>query len=373
MLIRILTCATTKEIKSEMRDIDVDEYGIDIMLPKAQYYLIKIDKIKNISANIIKQQMLSLGGDAAISRKSLVNPEGETGAILMGTRAIFISLAEKLKKQPFGLKDLAKEITALIKIRTSELQNSRTLIMGILNLTPDSFYDGGKYNSIEKAIDYAKNMIDNGADIIDIGGESTRPGFKSISLEEEKARVLPVVEALLKKYGKHIKISIDTTKADIADKCLNMGASIINDVSGLSNDPQMIKIAVKYNVPIVIMHCNGPLENIFNFFQEKIEWAITNKISYDNIILDPGIGFGKKGQDNLLILRKIKEFKSFGLPILVGASRKSFIGEILSNKAEERLAGSLAVAVYCALNDVDILRVHDVKETAEAVKIANSL
>jgi len=259
-----------------------------------------------------------------------------------------------------------------------------TFIMGILNVTPDSFYDGGKYSIWDRAVQRAEKMLEDGADIIDIGGESTRPGAESVSLEEELDRVIPVIEAI---RDFPIPISIDTYKAKVAAEALKHGASIVNDISGLRFDPEMAKVVAKYNVPVIIMHIKGTprdmqknphyenvVEEIKNYFIKQIDYAISFGIKRGNIILDPGIGFGKKLEHNIEILRNINEFKKLGFPLLIGHSRKSMIGMILDGiPPEERLYGTLAISSYCIMNKVHIIRVHDVKEHVHLRKILEAI
>jgi len=259
----------------------------------------------------------------------------------------------------------------------------RTHIMGVLNVTPDSFSDGGKFSNLEKAVSQALKMTDEGADIIDIGGESTRPGSQPVSLEEETKRVIPVIEALAKKI--QVPISIDTYKSQIAQKALEAGAELINDISGLKLDSEMAKLVAKYNVPVIIMHIKGTPQNmqenpyyenvtkeIRDYFEERINFADSTGIKEENIILDPGIGFGKRFEDNLAILKNLKEFKKLDRPLLVGLSRKSFIGKILDLPVEERLEGSLGALAYSIMQGANIARVHDVKESVRVAKIVDA-
>ncbi len=259
----------------------------------------------------------------------------------------------------------------------------KTYIMGILNVTPDSFFDGGKYSNLENALKQAEKMINDGADIIDIGGESTRPGSEHVTVAEELERVLPVIEKI-KNIG--VPISIDTTKAIVAEQAVKLGAKIINDISGLTFDPEMVKVVAKTNTYTVIMHIKGNPKNmqlnpsyndligeIKEFFQKNIALALEHNISKNKIILDPGIGFGKTVEHNLEILRNLGLFKDIGFPLLLGTSRKSFITKISGVPIEERLEGSIATAVTGVAAGVDILRVHDVKETKRAIMIADAI
>lgn len=260
--------------------------------------------------------------------------------------------------------------------------NKKPLIMGILNVTPDSFSDGGRFFSLNDAVKHAIQMEKDGADIIDIGGESTRPGAKPISLKEEMKRVIPVLEKLIDKIK--IPISIDTYKSEIAEKTLDIGADMINDITALRGDEKLANVVAEYDVPICIMHMKGTpqnmqvnpeyddvVEEIKDFLKERAEYAVSTGIKKKNIIVDPGLGFGKrtgKGiEDNLEILNRLSEFKELGYPILVGASRKTFIGYFFGDgellPVSKRLEGSLAAAIIAITNGANIVRVHDVKET----------
>ena len=270
-----------------------------------------------------------------------------------------------------------------IKNREFDFEN-KTYTMGILNLTPDSFSDGGNYTDVEAAIKRAKEMVEEGVDIIDVGAESTRPGAKYIEEEEELRRLLPVVKRLVEEI--EVPISIDTYKSKVAEESLKLGAHIINDIKGLKGDPEMAKVVAKYNAPIIIMHIKGTpktmqndpkykdlIGEISDKLEGSIEIAIKAGIKAENIILDPGIGFGKTFDDNLKLIDKLGKLRKIGYPILIGASRKGFIGEILGTPPLERVEGNLAVAVLSAYNGASIIRVHEVKETKQALKIVNRM
>jgi dihydropteroate synthase len=263
--------------------------------------------------------------------------------------------------------------------------SKKTYIMGILNVTPDSFFDGGKYINFKKAVERGLQIAEEGADLIDIGGESTRPGAEPVSVDEELKRVIPVIESLSKKIN--IPISIDTYKAKVAEEAINAGATIINDISGLRFDPQMPYIAAKYDTPVVIMHIKGTPKNmhinpvydalipeITEYLRNSIVIAKNAGVKENNIIIDPGIGFGKKPEHNLLIIKNLKEFANLGKPILIGVSRKSFIGKILDDApAEQRLEGTMAAVAVSVINGANIVRVHDVKETVKVVKVVDAI
>jgi dihydropteroate synthase len=263
----------------------------------------------------------------------------------------------------------------------------KTLIMGILNVTPDSFSDGGEFSTPEAAIKQAAKMIEEGADIIDIGGESTRPGSARVSAKEEIARVVPVIEELAGRFD--IPISIDTSKSEVAEAAVRAGAEIINDVSGLKFDPQIAGVAAKYNTGLVLMHLLGtyetmhtspPVEDILQEvaagFRSSIAMANSFGVPFENIALDVGIGFSKTFEQNLELLAKLGKLKSefAAYPMLIGTSRKSFIGKILGDAApRDRIGASAVSAAIAVINGADIVRVHDVRETVDAVKMAAAI
>ena len=262
--------------------------------------------------------------------------------------------------------------------------NRKTLIMGILNVTPDSFSDGGKYDNTQQAVDFALKMAEEGADIIDIGGESTRPGARPITIDEELDRVIPVIEEIRKKS--EIVISIDTYKSSVAEKTITAGANIVNDISGLRFDNNMVHLARELQVPIIIMHILGNPQNmqadpfytdlideLILFFQERVDLMTSNGILKNNIILDPGIGFGKTVDHNFTIIRELNRIVEMGFPVLVGPSRKSFIGLTLDLPPEERIEGTAAAVTASIMNGSRIVRIHDVKEMSRVVKITEQI
>ena len=255
--------------------------------------------------------------------------------------------------------------------------------MGILNVTPDSFFDGGKYTQLDSAINQSKKMINEGAKIIDIGGESSRPFSKPISVQDEIKRVLPVIEAL--KSEINIPISIDTTKFEVAKESINAGASIINDISALRGDDRMSSLAADKDIYVVLMHMKGTPENmqikpkynniiteIKSFLSNRISFAKKKGISSEKLIIDPGLGFGKSVRHNYLILNKLSEFLDLNCPILVGSSRKSFIGKILKSDSD-RLFGTAATIAISILRGAKIVRVHDVKQIKEVIEISDAI
>lgn len=258
---------------------------------------------------------------------------------------------------------------------------SRTLVMGVLNVTPDSFSDGGKFVNVERAVEHARQMARAGADIIDVGGESTRPGAAPVSPEEEVRRVIPVIEQL-----EGLLVSIDTTKAAVAEKALAAGARIVNDVSALRFDPRMVEVVRDSGAGLVLMHMQGtpqtmqesPLyddvvREVLNFLADRIMFAEAHGLKKSQIAVDPGIGFGKTVEHNLKLLAHLDEFRSLGCSVLVGASRKSFIGKTLGREADERLPGSLAVAAWAVTRGASIVRAHDVAETVDVIRMIEAV
>jgi dihydropteroate synthase len=267
----------------------------------------------------------------------------------------------------------------------SVIEASHPVVMGILNVTPDSFSDGGSFTSVDQAVKRAIEIIDEGASIIDIGGESSRPGAEPVSVDEEIRRIAPVIERV--RMQSQVPISIDTCKAQVARAALDAGADIINDISALRFDSEMAALAASTKAPVILMHMLGTprtmqenptyvdvVREINEFFVERVAFAVSQGVARDKLILDPGIGFGKRPIDNVTILSRLKEFHRHNLPLLVGASRKSFIGVLDSGApVDDRLGGSIAAAVWAAINGARIIRVHDVRETVQALKVLKAV
>jgi len=264
------------------------------------------------------------------------------------------------------------------------LDLSSPCIMGILNVTPDSFSDGGYFFSVENAVNQAKSMIDSGAAIVDVGGESTRPGAQAISVEEERRRVIPVIEHIHQTYPDTI-ISIDTSKPEIMADAINAGARLVNDVNALRS-PGALEVIANSNVAVCLMHMKGEprtmqsnpryddvVKEVQDFLQHRVDVCVKTGIAQDRIIIDPGFGFGKSLQHNLLLVKNLEIFKTLGVALLVGVSRKSMIGAILENTVDERLIGSISLATLSLWLGADILRVHDVAPTFDAIKIFNAV
>lgn len=380
-------------LTEELSLVGVDQGAFEHFFKKSEAIIIKIYDIDSRGANILKQEFLSAGGDVAVHRDVASFKKERTDCIIIGNAKAYKLVIEKLKKEPyFGLskvREKLEEITKennlpVYKIRNYEFDFNRNFyLMAVLNITPDSFSDGGKYINTESAVKRAKEMIDEGADIIDIGGESTRPGAQSVDEEEELRRVIPVISRI--REFSDIPISVDTYKSKVARDAIMSGADIVNDISGLKFDDKMISVVKEFDVPVVVMHIKGTpkdmqknpqysdlMREILEYFEERMKTLRESGI--EKVIIDPGIGFGKRYEDNLKILNNLNEFTVFGLPVLVGSSRKSFIGTALSGRdVSDRLYGSLAASAIALLNGASVLRVHDVKPHKDLIKVIRAI
>ncbi|MEN2984528.1 MAG: dihydropteroate synthase [Dictyoglomaceae bacterium] len=387
---------TPEFLKKEMEKIGAHPASFPIFERKTPIILLKVFDISTPTANIFKQEMLSLGGDAIVHKNSVDCKVDKTDIIFIGTKKQYDILLQKMENNPyFDIPKVVNELKTYFQKKkpesiftpwNRELKFNRTLIMGIINVTPDSFYAGSRKTNIEDILNTAQNMIENGVDIIDIGGQSTRPGSDFIEEEEELKRVIPAIEEIRRNFPK-VLISVDTFRARVAEEAIKKGADIINDISAFRFDEALLKVVKEYNSPYILMHMKGTpkdmqinpyyedvIKEISEFFIERILFMTDNGIEENKIIIDPGIGFGKRYEDNLEILSRLRELKTLKKPILIGASRKSFIGKALGDlPPEERLEGTLGVTALCFLNDVDIIRVHDVKENKRVLKILEAI
>ncbi|MFO7619625.1 MAG: dihydropteroate synthase [Thermoplasmata archaeon] len=373
-----------------MQDVGVCQEAMGIMAPKMAHFVFMVRGLDARAANILKQEMLSVGGEAAISYHTLCDLSKPTDCLLSGTERQFRIAMPKLASQPFGLaalsSDLAHAIDNLLCPKKGlfgplELAD-RTAVMGILNLTPDSF-SGDGITDIHTAVDRALAMESQGADIIDIGGESTRPGAGRPGTGEELERVMPVIRGLAGKLK--IPISIDSRDPSVIREAVGAGARMANLVGGIRTG-EMANAIAEAGVPVILMHMQEEpetmqqnpqyldvMDDINSDLGCQISLALKAGVKRENIAVDPGIGFGKTPEHNLEILRRLVELRILGFPIVIGASRKSFIGKVLGTEADDRLEGSLASAVLASANGANIVRVHDVRESARALKIADSI
>lgn len=387
--VRILHIDNMHDAKEEIRKIGVDASSIPWLSPKALFITMKIENVSAYCANIIKQEMLGKGGDVAINRGALSLSVETSDILLMGTYNQYRRLIYKLGMQTGPLLEIANEIKrtldgldtgkpAYFECGKHRLPiGEKTYIMGILNVTPDSFTDGGKYVNLESAVKKAVEMVEMGADIIDVGGESTRPGHQPVNALEEIARVLPVIERLCKEIN--VPVSVDTSKAVVADKALQAGAVIINDVWGLQKDPAIAQVAAKHGAGVIMMHNSDSSEyrdlmgEIIGYLRKSIEIAEKAGIHRESMIIDPGVGFGKTLEHNLEVMRRLKELGTLNLPVLLGTSRKSLIGNVLELPVYERIEGTAATVTLGIANGTDMVRVHDVKEMARVVRMTDAM
>jgi dihydropteroate synthase len=396
MRLKCLHIETLARVREELERIGVHPQGCEIMAPKALVRLVKVCDVKPLVANILKQEMLSIGGDAGVAYGCIDCSVASSDVLLIGTVSHYHQLKTKLERQSPQLQEVGEAALRLAleepsanwvwQCRDISLPvASRTLIMGIINVTPDSFSDGGSYLDQGGAIELGRRFAAEGADIVDIGGESTRPGAQPVPPDEEMRRVLPVIEQL--KAETQIPISLDTRKSKVAQAGLDLGVDIINDVTGLRGDSQMKEVVAGARAGVVIMHMQGTpqtmqenptyddlLGELEEFFSVQMHTASQAGITPEQLVIDPGIGFGKTVAHNLEILGNLKRLRSSaGRPILVGVSRKSFIGKILNLPVEERFEGTAAAVAASVLNGANIVRVHDVKAMRRVVDVVDAL
>jgi dihydropteroate synthase len=389
---RMLRIGDEAQARREILRVGADPSEAQRMAGAMIRRLVKVSRVHCRAADILKQEMLALGGDAAVATAKNFCAFPETDVILIGSLEELRILCGRLQDQPFGLSALAGEISALLRNRdcrpqhlegrSTRLHLDRPLIMGILNVTPDSFSDGGRYISRERALARAREMAAEGADIIDIGGESTRPGSDPVSVQEEMDRVVPLVQAIRAEID--LPLSVDTTKSAVAREAAAAGADFINDISGLRFDSEMAAVAAASGAGLFLMHTRGrPAQmqadtfygdlvgEIAAYLKEGMDLALTAGVPESKLALDPGIGFGKSKAGNLEILRRLPEFQSLGRPILLGTSRKGFIGRVLDQPdPDQRLYGSLATVALGVEMGAGIFRVHDVGPARETALMA---
>lgn len=401
---RVLCLDSDADIVREMKLVNVEDAGIRHMLPKARHYMVKLENVRRPIAHILKETFLSNGGDAAVSRDIITAKVSHTDVILCGTRKQFQRACASLLEQKFGCDKLASEIESAIRNFDSPAEvpdpelfsdsrlarvfreiGRRTIVMGILNVTPDSFSDGGRFVQTSAAVEHGRMMAEQGADIIDVGGESTRPGAEPVDAAVEIDRVVPVIRELAQSVD--AAISVDTYKADVARAALDNGAHIVNDISAASFDPQMITVLVERRCPAIFMHIQGTprdmqlapsytdlMGEICAYLRERIRVAVEAGADERMLMIDPGFGFGKTVEHNLEILRRLKEFRSIGRPLVIGTSRKSTIGKVLGDlPVEERLEGTASTAALSIAGGADIIRVHDVKEMARVARMTDAV
>jgi len=391
-------------LTAELERVGAQVPGQQIMWRKASFLPIRLEGLTCVGANVLKQEMLARGGDCAVHRDCLTLDRDHTSALLIGTRAQYDDLREKLHEQAFGLPEVAEQLSDLLDSLDTPLEplqlghytlpiGERTLVTGILNVTPDSFSGDSLGDDVDAAIQQARRMKMEGADILDVGGQSTRPGSDPVPVEEELHRVLPVVERLVGPDGVALPISVDTSRARVAEAALKAGAHIINDITGLRDDPEIADVAARHNAALALMHIKGTprdmqhnphyddlLGEVIAYLREGIEKAVSAGVPRSRIWIDPGIGFGKTLHHNLELLRRLSEMKSLGCAILIGTSRKTFIGRILARdrggdlpSPQERVTGTGATLAVSIANGASVIRVHDVAPAVEVARITDAI
>lgn len=385
-------------LRYEMEHLGVYKPSVAILLGKGKITPLKILHVRTPAANIIKQEMLAAGGDCATPGTAITCAVSHVDILLLGNQKHYKTLLYKLKQMPyFEIPEIAAELERFLtpEPKRTLLADGRMLrydsmkVMGIINVTPDSFYAGSRKNNIDAVVEQAEQMLAEGASILDIGGESTRPGSDPVTAEEEKERVLPVLVAVKKKFPQSI-ISVDTYRATLAKEALQCGGDIINDISAMTADVAMLDVVTETKAPIILMHRKGTSKDMQqqceykNVVQEVTEYLLgraallaERKVGADKIILDPGIGFAKNDEQNLRLIQNLNALTENGYPVLMAASRKTTIGKVLGAEQvlppEERLEGTLAVTAAAVYAGANLVRVHDVKENVRLIRMLEAI
>lgn len=385
---RVVCARSTQELEEEMVRLGADEHGVKSMVAAGLPRVVKLRGVPAAEARQLKAMMQSVGGDVAIASRVYFGEDSPTDALVLGTESAYSHLGVTARSSSLEMLDIVDAIDSALRAfaasrGTTRCGNtvfewgSRTYVMGIINTTPDSFSKDGLGNDVEAAVRQARQFVVDGADILDVGGESTRPGHTPVSVEEEIRRVVPVIEALRGEVN--VPISIDTYKAEVAYRAVEAGAGIINDIWGLRADPQMVTVAVQMDVPVILMHnqdgtqYDNLLDDVIDSLGQSIDMALGAGVKWENIIIDPGMGFGKTWRHNLAIMARLGDLRSLGRPILLGTSRKSTIGRVLDLPVDDRLEGTAATVAIGIQNGADIVRVHDVKQMVRVARMADAV
>jgi dihydropteroate synthase len=394
--VRVLDATTPSEIAREVERTDSDPEGVGIMTRKGRILPVRLDGISLKAAPLLKQEMLALGADSAHAKGVADLSVEQTAVVLLGTPGQYAHLIPKLRRQPFQLKAVADALEAVLGnysrsgprllegLHRSITLGESTAVMGVLNITPDSFSDGGLFDQPDVAIARGLEIQAEGAQILDVGAESSRPGSTPISADQEIDRLRGVLPALHDRLS--ILVSVDTQKPEVARVALDMGADLINDVSGL-RDPEMRRVIARSGAPAVVVHMRGTPETmqtnleyadlrdeVYSALARAVATAVQDGVAPEQLLVDPGLGFGKSPEQNLDLLHHLTEFRSVGCPVVVGASRKLFLGKALGGApTEDRLEASLAAAVIAALGGAAVVRAHDVAPTVRALAVADAV
>lgn len=379
---------------AEMDAIGVSSEASGWMADAARLLPVRLEEVDGRAAALLKQEMLALGADCAVHSGVARFEQQPRPVLLLGDLRTYQRLATRLQGQPLGLPEVGRQIVATVEAfgRSSrELEcaglklplGERTVVMGIINLTPDSFSGDGLDGAVEPALEQARCYVEAGADVLDVGGESTRPGSNPVEIDEELDRVLPVIEALADEF--EVVVSVDTCKPQVAAMAVAAGARMINDITGLRS-AEMIEVVADSGAAACVMHMMGTPESmqqapcygdligeVYGFLAERIDAAAAAGVRREQIVVDPGFGFGKTVEHNLELLRRLREFRSLGVGLLVGTSRKSTIGTVLDRPVTERLMGTAATCAVAILNGADMVRVHDVEEMIDVARMVDAI
>ncbi len=394
--IRLLKIDSPRDALRELDRIGTGIEARDRLAAKIVPVRIWLGDVRTPAANILKQEMLALGGDAAVTRGAAACVEPLSNVLLTGTLSQIGRLTRALRDQPFGLGGLGDRIAEFlsaverreftVKIRHGELDfGKRTLVMAVVNVTPDSFSDGGRFLDPDAAVERGLRGAEEGADVIDIGGESSRPGARPVDAEEELRRVIPVIERLASRV--RVPLSVDTAKARVAAEALRAGASIVNVVGALALDPEVAAVAAREEAALVLSHMRGRPETmqaeaayprgvtgeVVEELARAMAEAESRGVDRERIIVDPGLGFSKRAAHSWEVLRRLEELRTLGRPILVGTSRKSFIGEATGLPVGERFPGDAAAIAIAVMNGAQMVRVHEVAETIPVLRMAEAI
>ncbi len=389
---RRLILNSTQSVVRELARIGVDRTAYPLFVSKARSTIVKFDNLSCAQANVLKQIALICGADVAIPKTAYRgSARKKMPAILFANLREIKKIKQRVDEQPW-ISSLSQQLDVVLqdtavpclRLGKEKVTFTRTFIMGVINVTPDSFYDGSRHVTKDTALETACRMEEQGADFIDIGAESSRPGSDAVSTREELKRLRSVLPAIAKKLK--IPISIDTQKATVAKFAIDHGATIINDISGFRTDKHMIRLTAQRKVAIVLMHIKGTpktmqikphyvdlMADMHDYFAEKVGFALDSGVDEERIVIDPGLGFGKRLEDNYEIIKRLKELTLFKRPILVGHSRKSFVGKPFNLPPEERLEGTLALEALLIQNGASILRVHDVGAAKKAARLVDRM
>jgi len=390
---QVLVLRDTLQAQVALERAGVSEVGMKVMDKRALYRTVRVTGLGIREVNVLKEELTSRGGDVAVSEDLFQWMKENGGCLLMGTLSEFERMLPSLKSGETGLRELAESIEAALRNHDTLVPpchprlrlDQAPLLMGVLNLTPDSFSDGGMHKDLDSAVMAGLEMVARGAALVDVGGESTRPGSEPVYEQDEIQRVMPVVQALARSLPG--RISIDTYKARVAADALAAGAFMVNDISALRMDRDMVAVVRDAGCPVVLMHMQGRprdmqedpaysdvVEEVYAFFLERLNWAVDMGLSEENLLIDPGIGFGKTKDHNLALLRNLEAFRSLGRPIVVGTSRKRFIGEILGlDDPQQRDTATAATTSLAVMSGAHVLRVHEIEGNREAAIMARAI